>query len=211
MFKKCVVFGAGLLVAGVACAQGNWYGGVSLGAATTSIKTENVVTGATAYSFTKDERDTGYKLQAGYQFNKNFALEGGYVNLGKFSATENVTAPVVGSVKGDWKADGWNLFAVGIMPLGQDFSVYGKLGTIYSTLKTDITTSGAVFLAAGTPANRKRTEFDWAYGLGVQYDINKALSVRAEWERFDRLGNEGTNATGQYNFNLYSVGLNFKF
>jgi OOP family OmpA-OmpF porin len=211
MLKKTVVVIAGIFVAGVANAQ--WYGGVSVGASDLKnpINT-NVVTGATAFSFSHDTTDTAYKLQAGYQVNQYLAIEGGYVNLGKFKSTESVTAPVVGTISSNYKAHGWNVFAVGTLPLSQGFSAYGKLGTLYSTLKNDITTSGAVALAAGASANRKRTEWNWAYGLGLQYDISKTVAVRGEWERYDRLGDDGgTNPTGQHNFDTYSVGLNFKF
>jgi OOP family OmpA-OmpF porin len=32
-----------------------------------------------------EQQDTAYKIFGGYQFNRNFALEGGYFNLGKFT------------------------------------------------------------------------------------------------------------------------------
>ncbi len=194
-------------------ATAQWYGGVSVGSSDTKLD-QSVLTvpAATANSFTKDDTDTGYKIQAGYTINPNFAIEGGYVNLGKFSLTNNVTAPVVGSLKGSGKADGWNLVAVGSLPIGNDFSLIGKLGTIYSTTKVDLATSGAVVLVAGTPINREKNEWNWTYGLGLQYALSKTISLRGEWERFDKLGtNSGINATGEYNFNMYSVGLNFKF
>lgn len=211
MFKKIALMSFGVLLAGVASAEGGLYGGVGVGLASTSINNQNVVTGATAYSFSKDETDTAYKLQAGYQVNNYFAIEGGYVNLGKFSATENVTAPANGSVKGRSKVQGWSAFAVGILPIAQGFSAFGKLGTIYSTTKTHVTTGGAVVLAAGQSANRSRSEFNLAYGLGLQYDITKTMNVRAEWERFEKVGNNASNGTGERDFNIYSVGLNYRF
>lgn len=135
------------------------------------------------------------------------------MNLGKFRATNDATYP--GGAGGralDTKADGWNLFAVGFVPLSGDFSLYGKLGTLYSTTKADLSVTSGVALPAGTITGRKRSEWNWAYGLGVQYEINKTLSVRGEWEHYAKLGNEGNaDSTGQFNVNLYSVGLNFKF
>ena len=43
-------------------------------------------------------------------------------------------------------------------------------------------------------------------GAGVQYDFDKNLGVRGEWERyrFDALG-------GKSNTDLYSVGVNYRF
>ena len=55
--------------------------------------------------------------------------------------------------------------------------------------------------------NRKE---DWVAkntaSLGVQYDFDKQLGVRGEWERyrFDALGSKS-------NADMYSVGLNYKF
>ena len=64
-------------------------------------------------------------------------------------------------------------------------------------------------LPAGTQTNFKKSEWNWTYGLGVQYDISKTLAVRGEWERFDGL--RPSDASNKTNFNLYSIGLNFKF
>jgi len=210
--KKLLLMLTVMSAAGIAQpAAAQWYGGVSVGATDTKINNNDfAVPGSTANSFTRNDSDTGYKLQAGYRINPNFAVEGGYVDLGKYDLTNNVTAPFVGSVKGTGKADGWNLVGVGILPIGKDFSVFGKLGTIYSTTTVDLTTSGAVTLA-GASANRKKSEWNVTYGLGLQYDLTKTISLRGEWERFDGLGNNGTNSTGERDFNMYSVGLTFKF
>ena len=191
-------------------ASAQWYGAASYGAGNTSISTSDLaVAGATASSISRNENDVGYKLQAGYQFNPNFGLEGGYVNLGKFNATRNVTAPAVGSVRGDAKVDGWNLMAVGFLPLMNDFSLLGKLGTIYSTTKIDLTTTGAVVLAPGVPPSRSKSEYNLAYGLGLQYSINRSISVRGEWESFTDL--RASDTSDKSTVNLYSVDLIFKF
>lgn len=34
-----------------------------------------------------DDGDTGYRVFGGYKFNRNFAVEGGYVNLGTYPAS----------------------------------------------------------------------------------------------------------------------------
>jgi OOP family OmpA-OmpF porin len=206
--KKLMVMAAGLLVAGAASAQ--WYGGVSAGVTSTSFDASGLtITGATAFSISKDEKDTGYKIQAGYQFTPNWGVEFGYVDLGKISAVNNMTAPGVGFLRSDGKADGWNAVAVGTLPLSNGFSLLGKLGTIYSTAKANISVGGAVVIPAGTQTSFKKSEWNWTYGLGVQYDINKTLSVRGEWERFDGL--RPSDTSNKLDVNLYSVGLNFKF
>ena len=210
-FNKILILGA---VSGLAMASApafaQWSGSASAGVTSTSLNTSSLtVAGATAFSISKDERDTGYKIQAGYQFTPNWGVEFGYVDLGKVNAANNVTAPAVGFLRLDAKADGWNAVAVGTLPLSNGFSLLGKLGTIYSTTTATLSTGGAVVLPAGTQTNFKKSEWNWAYGLGVQYDISKTLAVRGEWERFDGL--RPSDASSKNNINLYSVGLNFKF
>lgn len=46
----------------------------------------NYTSSANIYT-SDDDRDHGYKLFDGYQFNPNFALESGYFDLGDFNFT----------------------------------------------------------------------------------------------------------------------------
>lgn len=196
-----------------AMAQQGWYGSIAVGSSRADVDpTQLVITGATANTYGKDETDVGFKVLGGYQFNANLALEGGYVNLGKGSASNTMTAPATGSLNSRFKSDGWLVQAVGILSVGNDFSLFGKLGTIYSTVKTDLTTSGAVVLAPGQAASRKRSEWNVAYGIGAGYRITKSVDVRLDWDRYQDLGNKGCNTcTGESDVDLISVGVNFRF
>src|SRR4029077_202025 len=69
-----------------------WYGGLSIGESKAKIDDARITdsllgSGLTTTSMSNDTHDTGYKLFGGYKFNKNFALEGGYFNLGEFGFT----------------------------------------------------------------------------------------------------------------------------
>src|SRR3989304_5933084 len=69
-----------------------WYGGISVGQSKAKIDDARITSGLLGRGFARtsisdDDRDTGYKLFGGYKFNKNFALEGGYFDLGKFGFT----------------------------------------------------------------------------------------------------------------------------
>src|SRR5205085_12419688 len=61
-----------------------------------------------------------------YKFNRNFAVEGGYFNLGKFGFTAH-TSPA-GTLEGSAKFQGANVDAVGILPLGGNFSAFARAG-----------------------------------------------------------------------------------
>src|SRR5262249_3072638 len=55
------------------------------------------IAGATSQSISKDETDTAWKIFAGYRLGRYLAVEGGWTDLGKFSATTTVTAPASGA------------------------------------------------------------------------------------------------------------------
>lgn len=199
---------------GVALAEdAGWYAGGSLGSARAKSDTsaaqldaELATLGITATS-TLNEDDTGFKLFAGYQFNKNLAVEGGYVDLGKpieFSSV--VTAPGAGTVKTTIKNDGWNMDVVGILPINDAFSAFGKVGLYYSKTTLDVSATGA----GGTAAvSANKTETTPKFGLGANYAFTKNVGVRAEWERYKNLGDN--NTTGEGDVDLWSIGVSFKF
>lgn len=159
--------------------------------------------GATGVSSTLDKSDTGYKIQIGYQFNQNFAVEGGYVYLGKakYSASYNG-----GNATADAKASGMNIAALGIFPINESFSVFGKFGMIDAKVEVSASATGPGGAASGTAS---ATKWKTNFGIGGIYNINKQVSVRAEIERFSKLGD--TNNTGESNVNLLSAGVMYKF
>lgn len=188
----------------------SWYAGVAAGASRTDINKNSLnATGVATNNVSTDETDTAYKLFAGYTFNKNFAVEGGWADLGKFSFNNTTTGPA-GTASGTLKANGWFVTAIGILPLNEQFSLFGKLGAINSTVKSQAsTTGGLTFVGGGNSFSSKKSDWSATYGIGAQYNITKAVAVRAEWERFDSL-NGGDNI-GKGDVDLLSIGLTFKF
>src|SRR5207342_2946038 len=79
-------------------AESGWYLGGGIGQSQANIADDRISTQLSGYGLTMtsiddDDKDTGYKLFGGYKFNKYFAVEGGYFNLGKFGFTANTTPP----------------------------------------------------------------------------------------------------------------------
>ena len=112
------IAGLGSLLATSTLAQegGYSYGGLSIGQSRAKIDeariTANLLAGGlTSTAMTRDDSDTAYRLFGGYQFNPNFALEGGFFSLGKFGFT-STTLPA-GTLKGQIKLQGLNLDLVG--------------------------------------------------------------------------------------------------
>lgn len=167
------------------------------------ITAQLLAAGMTTTSMVDNRRDTGYKLFAGYKFNKNFALEAGYFDLGRFGFTSN-TLPL-GTLTGNIKIRGVNVDAVGILPMTEKFSVLGRLGLNYAQARDSFANTGAV--AVPTNPNPSKKQTNYKLGLGVQYDFTEALGMRAEVERYrinDAVGNKG-------GIDLYSLGLVYRF
>ena len=205
---KALVAVSAVCVSSLASAQ--WYVGATAGSSHTSLNWSSLATTPAPITsvISKTESDTGYKAQVGYQFNKNFAVEGGYVNLGQFSATNNVTYPGgPGSVGFKVKSDGWNLLAVGMLPLNNNFTLLGKVGAFMSTTTATVAASGTVTLTGPTSSSNSDTNL--TYGVGVDYSFNKAWSVRGEAESFVDLRPSSTGSKGSVN--LYSLGVIYKF
>jgi OOP family OmpA-OmpF porin len=177
-------------------AESGWYLGLGVGLSQAGIHHERIATQVgvpvTAISFDDDDRDIGYKLFGGYKFNKNFAVEGGYFNLGEFGFTANY-APA-NTFTGTGKFQGLNLDLVGILPVSEKFSAFGRVGYIYTEAKDNFTGTGAGAAVAAFNPNPEKKDGNYKYGLGVQYDFTYNLGLRVEWERYrvnDAVGNKG--------------------
>jgi OOP family OmpA-OmpF porin len=185
-----------------------WYVGGNIGQSRAKIDDARISaqllgTGLVTTSINDDHTDTAFKLFGGYQFNKNFALEAGYFNLGQFGYT--ATTVPAGTLSGKIKLQGLNIDAVGMLPLQDKFSVFGRLGLNYAQAKDNFTNTGAV--AVPSDPNPGKNAANYKAGVGVQYDFTESLGMRAEAERYrinDGVGNKG-------DINMYSVGLIYRF
>lgn len=191
-------------LAAAAHADTNFYVLGSAGVTQTSVSKGDInklleSAGATVNSSSVDNNDTGYKFQVGYQLMKNFAVEGGYVDLGQAEFKSKTTG---GDIKTDWEAKGWNLDAVGIVPLTDHVSLLAKFGVIQAKVEAKAHATGA---SDSTSASHIASIF----GFGAAYAFNNNLSIRAEAESYNSLGN--ADKTGKGDVYLFSAGVAYKF
>jgi OOP family OmpA-OmpF porin len=133
-------------------------------------------------------------------------VEGGYAWLGEFQATTQVTAPTTGALNANIRVIGLYIDAVGMLPVGDRFAVFAKVGVLGSETRTFRSTSGTV--TSGSNTNASTDQANLSYGLGVQYDLEKNVTLRFVWERYIKVGDVNT---GEFNIDLYSGGLLFRF
>jgi len=209
--KAAAILGiAGLCGLPVAqAADGNgFYVGVGVGSADakrTSSWAQNADANQLLLGFTSNtvisSNDTGWKVFGGYRFNENFAVEGGYTDFGTFSGLSVISAPAPGFATGRWRAySPINASVVGLWPIWQQLSVFGKLGLAYTHVDGEVD--------GPTPFKLSSSRAQPLLGLGLNYDFAK-FGVRAEFERFNNVG-DGT-ITGQSNIYLWSLGAQYHF
>jgi OOP family OmpA-OmpF porin len=209
--KASGIFGLMALAAtstsAVKAEDAGWYMGGNIGQSTADIDNEKITRNLLDGGFSEimidnDDRDTGYKLFGGYQLNRNFALEGGYFDLGEFSYT--ATTMPVGTLDGHMKLRGINLDLLGFIPFSEKFSAFGRVGVNYAEAKDRFSGTGAVNVLSPRADER---DTNLKLGAGVQYAFTDALAMRVEAERYrinDAVGNKG-------DIDLVSVGLLYRF
>lgn len=126
---------------------------------------------------------------AGYQYNRNLAVEVQFTGVGKATDVAGNTA----------KADALSLTAVGLLPLNESFELLGKLGV--ASAKTT-TSAGATNLGAS------RTGL--TYGIGAQYNVTKNLGLRLVWDRY-AVATSNAGVKTNANANVVAVAAVYKF
>jgi OOP family OmpA-OmpF porin len=155
---KVVIFGLALacVAASSVAADAPWYVGGGIGVSNFDCPAASSC----------DTSDQAYKVYAGYRLSRQVALEAGYSDLGKTTATaaDSLT---------ETKPRGITAHVVGLWPFTERFSLLGRLGVIYGDSKVT---------GSAPTRNEKGTEFAW--GVGLHFDLVPDVAVRLEWERF---------------------------
>ena len=166
------VIGVGLAMAvpSAALAQGvlggpdsAWYAGGSVGQSASTMC--QLPFGASC-----DDQGTAYRVFAGYKVNRYLSFELGYHELADVTLS-------AGPVTQTLETTVFDFVALGMLPLTDRFSGYGKLGIYRANAEASI----------NTPAvpSAKFENTGLTYGLGLQYDVTGNLGVRLEWQQFE--------------------------
>jgi len=122
-----------------------------------------------------------YQLSAGWKFNKYFAIDVRYLDLGDESAS------VSGFGQAEADTYSYSANAVGSYPFGNDWEVFGQLGV--GRLVTDIDVQCEVSSQFCTEGDFKFDESALSYGIGARYSVTRHLSLAAEIDGFREIGN----------------------
>jgi OOP family OmpA-OmpF porin len=187
-------------------AVSGWYAGAGGGVAKAKIDRQRITASLAQSGFSStiedDNRDGAFKFFGGYRLSPNFALEGGYFDLGKFGYTA-ATVPA-GTLTGQARVRGLNLDLVASLPVTEKLSVFGRAGVTRAQARDTFRGTGLVVVNNPNPRERATNA---KFGFGLDYAFTPLLSGRAEIERYridDAVGNRGDIDTA-------TVGLVYRF
>jgi OOP family OmpA-OmpF porin len=158
---------------------------------------------ATGLASTDQGSGNQWRLQGGYRFNENLALELGYIDFGK---ARYQAAYAGGAASGEVKAGGFDVAALASLPLGEGFSVFGKLGLVAARVTSSLS-AGAP--ASGASGNWSATVVRPLLGVGASYQLSRNVDLRMDYDHVSGLGKSGS--TGKMDDNMVSLGAIYNF
>lgn len=158
-----------------------------------------------------DESDAGFGFIAGYRFTPHFAVEGGYLDLGKVAYRAQLRGNITGvptdaMLNVDTDTAGIAVSALGVWPLSYRWEVFGRAGALFA--RND-------FRALYDDVERRprRDEYaensiDMLAGIGTSFNFLEIYDLRLEYQRvFDA----GDDTTGEGDVDLISIGITVMF
>lgn len=130
-----------------------------------------------------DDEESVWRVLGGYQVHRNLAVELGYTDLGDMT---------VGGRPAE--ANAWELVGVGLFPLNESFSLLGKLGA---------------YRGEAEGGGLRETRTDLTYGLGAEYNMNRNLGLRLEWQRYTDFGGGAFGSRADQD--ILSLGAIYRF
>lgn len=199
LFVTSLVLGSGAAFA----ENSGWYAGLGVGQSSVDVSGGEIDADAAAEGLTTttssvDDNDTAWKVFGGYRLMENFGIEAAYMDYGTITADSTMTAPVAGVINTDMDTTAWIVDVVGILPVGNGFELFGKLGVAMWDI--DASSSGAV---GGSVLNTSVDDDgnDFHFGVGASYALTDNLGIRAEWERIN----------GDDDLDAWTLGAQFNF
>jgi OOP family OmpA-OmpF porin len=154
-----------------------------------------------------DDSDTAFSLAGGYQLNDHFAMEFGYVDLGSlnYQASALVSDGVEqadADVAFESTADGAVVSALGILPIGERFSLFGRAGFSFMSAEgtARITIEGVT-----DRASQSSQKIDPVFGVGAEMSLGRHFAIRLAWDRYLDVGTQ--NVSGDIDADLYTLGI----
>lgn len=137
-------------------------------------------------ALSRDEKDNAWKIYGGFEFNKTWGVEVGYADFGNLRNTYTV---------GTLNAKSRGVYTAGTvtLPLGEHFSLFGKLGVTANHSS-----------ASGPAGSVSGNQGSLMGGVGAAFNITKNIAVAVEYENFGKVAEDAK-------VEMVSVGVRYKF
>ena len=167
------------------------YVGLSIGQATIEDACES--SGIAVVSC--EDSDTSFKVYGGAKTHQNFAFEVAYIDMGESVITGNVDTLTI-------EAASLNSSIFGIIPASYNVDIFAKVGLMYWEAKkfSSGTFNGTIASSEG---------MDVTFGFGANFGVSRTFALRAEFEKFPRVG--GVKTTGESGVTLITLGVALYF
>lgn len=185
MYSKTLVTISLFFVVSLTQAAEGLYIGFNLGQASTDVSLSDIDDGSFTSGSVEDS-DTSISIMIGKKFTPNFAVEGGYIDLGELSidaVSDGSVFWAAGPVSAKLEATGFFIGAKGLMPLNKTSSLYGKAGLLRWDIDLALSDSagGISFSDSGS---------DIYFGFGVSFAINDSVSLGVDYTSYDIDGDD---------------------
>jgi OOP family OmpA-OmpF porin len=130
-----------------------------------------------------DSKDVAARVFIGREFYPYLSGEVAFIHFGKAEA----------SGIGEMRANAVDISALAMYPVDAGLSIFGRLGIYRAFVETEV--------FGGFESSRNSA---WTYGIGAQYNVARALALRAEFQRYQNVGKPNT---GQQYLDFASLGL----
>lgn len=144
---------------------------------------------------------TAFSIAYGYQLDKTWAVEGGYLNTGRasMSASDGTASASLGL-----RTQSLFLAGVGALPLNEAFSVYGKLGLAINRSSGASSVAGTGTVLDGASSG-KTTKASPLLGIGVAYQITPEWQASVDYSYLHEV------TDGSAKLSMWSAGLRYNF
>lgn len=176
-----------------ASASGRWYAGASFGELDAKLDTVGI-TALSGPIYSKHDTDNTVRGFGGFRFNDYFAIEIGASDLGEATAVTNDPnfgpPPNITTTSYKFETIAVDAVAVGILPLGKYFALFGKLGLVSWSTDFEIRSPG-VLIDQGTS-----TGVDPVIGAGALLNLGAHFQIHGEFSRLEM--DPGDGGVGEF-------------
>ena len=156
-----------------------------------------------------EDADIGYRNFGGFRFSSNWGVEVGYADLGRSNAAEFAS---LGGQKFGLQSSTWTFAGTGVLPLGDTFSLQGRLGLSVATPETAVAAPGVSYASPGLGSSGVAVGWHsyrpaMLWGVGGQYDVSNRVGLRLDYNNF---GHTGEDVSGSRT-DLWSINAIVRF